>query len=96
MVIRYLKQLLDDVLSWPHIESTASFVSGPDTVPIRLEEVPSPSNFERLLHCGNCSRLGMAEIESAPAHLRLALVSLSSRIKPLLEMCLEALGHLFL
>src|SRR6266478_8171742 len=32
---------------------------------------------------------------SFPALLQLALVSLSSRIKPLLEMCLEALEHLF-
>ena len=32
---------------------------------------------------------------SFPALLQLALVPLSSRIKPLLEMCLEALEHLF-
>jgi hypothetical protein len=32
---------------------------------------------------------------SFPALLQLVLVSLSSRIKPLLEMCLEALEHLF-
>src|SRR5258707_6906016 len=55
---KYLKQLLDDVLSWPHIESTPSFVSGLDTIPIRLEEIAaasdsaafiSPREFARVL-----------------------------------------------
>src|SRR5260370_35261485 len=40
-------------------------------------------------------QLPQSRCRSFPALLQLALVSLSSRIKPLLEMCLEALEHLF-
>jgi hypothetical protein len=39
-----LKQLVDDVLTWPHVESTPSFASRPDTIPIRLEEVAAASD----------------------------------------------------
>jgi hypothetical protein len=41
---KYLRQLVDDVLSWPHIESTPSLVSSSDTIPIRLEEKAISSN----------------------------------------------------
>lgn len=37
--LKYLKQLLHDVLTWPHVEPTPSSVSLPSTIPIRLEEV---------------------------------------------------------
>jgi hypothetical protein len=32
----YLSQLVDEVLTWPHIESAPSFVSRPETIRIRL------------------------------------------------------------
>jgi hypothetical protein len=41
---KYLKQLVDDVLTWPHIESTPSSMSHSDTIPIRLEEVATTSD----------------------------------------------------
>jgi hypothetical protein len=41
---KYLKQLVDDVLTWPYIEPTPSFVSLADTIPIRLEEVATSSD----------------------------------------------------
>jgi hypothetical protein len=41
---KYLKQLVRDVLTWPYIEPTPSFVSLPDTIPIRLEEVATSSD----------------------------------------------------
>ena len=41
------------------------------------------------------TRKPQSRCRSFPALLQLALVSLSSRIKPLLEMRLEALEHLF-
>ncbi len=41
---KYLKQLVDDVLTWPHIESTPSLISPPNTIPIRLEEVAASSD----------------------------------------------------
>jgi hypothetical protein len=41
---KYLKQLVDDVLTWPYIESTPLLVRPPDTIPIRLEEKATTSN----------------------------------------------------
>ena len=44
----YLSQLVDEVLTWPHVESTPTSVSRPDTIPIRLSEIAStnqPSVF---------------------------------------------------
>jgi hypothetical protein len=32
--LKYLKQLLHDVLTWPHVEPTPSSVSLPGTIPI--------------------------------------------------------------
>jgi hypothetical protein len=36
---RYLKKLVDQVLTWPHIEFTPTPVSPPDTISIRLAEM---------------------------------------------------------
>jgi hypothetical protein len=55
---RYLKQLVDEVFTWPHVESAAASVSRPTTIPIRLMEIaihndPSafitPREFARVL-----------------------------------------------
>src|SRR6202011_2765673 len=54
------------------------------------EHFPTPPSPSLPPLCGPLLRC-----RSFPALLRLALVSLSSRIKPLLEMRLEALEHLF-
>ena len=45
---RYVNQLVDQVLTWPHIESSAPPVSPPDTIRIRLAEIAvrnEPSAF---------------------------------------------------
>jgi hypothetical protein len=55
---KYLNQLLNDVLSWPHIESTPRSPKYPPTVPIRLHEKAAandcsafitPTEFARVL-----------------------------------------------
>src|SRR3984893_15799648 len=56
----------------------------------RREHFPTPPSPSLPPLCSPLLRC-----RSFPALLQLALVSLSSRIKPLLEMCLEALEHLF-
>jgi hypothetical protein len=45
---KYLNRFLDNILTWPHIESTARFVGPPDIIPIRLKEIAAtgdPSAF---------------------------------------------------
>jgi hypothetical protein len=45
---RYVNQLVDQVLTWPHIESSSPPVSPPDTIRIRLAEMAAtdkPSAF---------------------------------------------------
>ena len=41
---KYLKQLTDDVLNWPHIESNPSFITRPDSIPVRLDEIAAAGN----------------------------------------------------
>jgi hypothetical protein len=41
---RYVNQLVDQVLTWPHIESTPTPVSLPDTIRIRLAEMAATDN----------------------------------------------------
>src|SRR5208283_1983257 len=36
--LRFLKQLIANVLSWPHIEPTAPLISHPTTIAVRLDE----------------------------------------------------------
>jgi hypothetical protein len=46
--LKYLNQLVDEVLIWPYIESVQSFISRSNTIPIRLTEVAAssdPSSF---------------------------------------------------
>jgi hypothetical protein len=68
---KYLKQLIDDVLSWPHIES-ATVASPVDTIPIRLEEVATGSDSSAFISAREFARvlLGVPTI-----YLALPLVS---------------------
>jgi hypothetical protein len=46
--LRYLNQLVDEVLTWPYIESAEPFISRSNTIPIRLIEMAAsndPSAF---------------------------------------------------
>jgi hypothetical protein len=37
--LKYLNQLVDEVLTWPHIEPAEPFISRSNTIPIRLIEM---------------------------------------------------------
>ena len=46
--LKYLNQLVDEVLTWPYIESAEPFISRSNTIPIRLKEMAAsndPSAF---------------------------------------------------
>lgn len=46
--LKYLNQLVDEVLTWPYIESAEPFISRSNTIPIRLMEMAAsndPSAF---------------------------------------------------
>jgi hypothetical protein len=69
---KYLNQLVDDVLTWPHIESTPTFVSPPDTIPIRLEEIATTSDSSAFISAREFARV----LLGAPTiYLALPLVS---------------------
>jgi hypothetical protein len=42
--LKYLNQLVDEVLTWPYIESAETFVSRSNTIPIRLMEMAASSD----------------------------------------------------
>jgi hypothetical protein len=42
--LKYLNQLVDEVLTWPYIESVQPFVSRSNTIPIRLTELAASSD----------------------------------------------------
>jgi hypothetical protein len=42
--LRYLNQLVDEVLTWPYIESAEPFISRSNTIPIRLMEMAASNN----------------------------------------------------
>ena len=42
--LKYLNQLVDEVLTWPYIEAAEPFVSRSNTIPIRLTEVAASSD----------------------------------------------------
>jgi hypothetical protein len=54
---KYLKQLVDDVLAWPYIESTPSLVRPPDTIPIRLEEKATTSDSSAFISAREFARV---------------------------------------
>jgi hypothetical protein len=54
---KYLKQLVDDVLTWPYIESTPSLVRPPDTIPILLEEKATTSNSSAFISAREFARV---------------------------------------
>jgi hypothetical protein len=42
--LKYLNQLVDEVLTWPYIESAEPFISRSNTIPIRLMEMAASNN----------------------------------------------------
>jgi hypothetical protein len=54
---KYLKRLVDDVVTWPHVEPMPSFVSPPDTIPIRLEEVATSSDSAAFISAREFARV---------------------------------------
>src|ERR1700716_1669383 len=42
--LKYLNQLVDEVLTWPYIESAQPFISRSNTIPIRLIEMAASSD----------------------------------------------------
>jgi hypothetical protein len=61
---KYLKRLVDDVLTWPHIEPRPSVDSPPDTIPIRIEEMATSSDSSAFISDREFARvlLGAATI----------------------------------
>src|ERR1700730_16669886 len=69
---KYLKQLVDDVLTWPHIEYTPPMASPPDTIFIRLEEMATSSDSSAFISAREFARV----LLGAPTiYLALPLVS---------------------
>lgn len=54
---KYLKQLVDDVLTWPHVEPRPSSVSPPNTIPIRLEEAAASSDSSAFIGAREFARV---------------------------------------
>ena len=54
---KYLEQLVDGVLTWPHIESTPPLVSPLGTIPIRLEEVAASSDSSAFISAREFARV---------------------------------------
>jgi len=69
---KYLKQLVDDVLTWPHIEPRPSFVSPPSTIPIRLQEVAASSDSSAFI---SAREFGRVLLGAPTIYLALPLVS---------------------
>jgi hypothetical protein len=61
---KYLKRLVDDVLTWPHIDPRPSVDSPPDTIPIRIEEMATSSDSSAFISAREFARvlLGAATI----------------------------------
>ena len=69
---KYLKRLVDDVLTWPHIEPRRSFVSPPNTIPIRLEEVATSGDPAAFI---SAREFGRVLLGAPTIYLALPLVS---------------------
>jgi hypothetical protein len=48
--LRYLNQLVDEVLTWPYIESAKPFISRSNTIPIRLIEMAASNDSLGIYH----------------------------------------------
>jgi hypothetical protein len=68
----YIKQLVDQVLTWPHIESTPTPVSLPDTIRIRLAEMAATDNPSAFL---TAREFGRVLLGAPTIYLALPLVS---------------------
>jgi hypothetical protein len=53
----YLKQLVDEVLTWPDIESDKSFVSRANTIQIRLIKTAASSDFSAFITAREFARV---------------------------------------
>jgi hypothetical protein len=69
---RYVNQLVDQVLAWPHIESTPTPVSQPDTIRIRLAEMETTDKPSALL---TAREFGRVLLGAPTIYLALPLVS---------------------
>jgi hypothetical protein len=54
---KYLDRLLNDVLSWPHIEPTVPLANGSGTIPIRLTEVAVGSDSSAFIGAREFARV---------------------------------------
>jgi hypothetical protein len=57
---KYLKQLLNDVLSWPHIESTLTSPNQLDKVSIRLQEIAATNDSSAFISDTEFARVLLA------------------------------------
>jgi hypothetical protein len=55
--LRYLTQLVDDVLNWPHIEPLLPSVSQQNTIPVRLQEPAVAHESEAFITPGEFARV---------------------------------------
>ena len=69
---KYLNQLVGQVLTWPHIESTPTPVSPPDTIRIRLAEMEATDKPSALL---TAREFGRVLLGAPTIYLALPLVS---------------------
>jgi len=69
---KYLKQLVDDVLTWPYVEHTPRTASPSDTIFIRLEEVATSSDSSAFISAREFARVLLG---SPTIYLALPLVS---------------------
>jgi hypothetical protein len=68
---RHLNQLVDQVLTWPHVESTRTPVSQPDTISIRLAETASTEESSAFL---TAREFGRVLLRTPTIYLALPLV----------------------
>jgi hypothetical protein len=47
--LKYLNQLVDEVLTWPYVESAQPFISRSSTIPIRLTEMAASSDHSAFI-----------------------------------------------
>ena len=70
--LKYLKQLVQNVLTWPHVEPLPPLTSRPNTLPIRLAESATTINGSAFL---SYREFGRVLLGAATIYLALPLVS---------------------